>query len=180
MRRLDSLLLRAAGKARVPGGHALTVDREVFSAEITRRVRAIRDRNPPRRSRQDPRTGLHHRHRALDQRRPGRRNRPIHRSERLFFYDSISPIVAADSIDMSSRSALRAMENRSTARDDYINCPFTRSSTAFVDALLAGRDSTSRTFPKTRPLFRSLPAYRGDGPARPRHPALRSDEARRA
>src|ERR1700751_3463611 len=35
MRRLDSLLLRAADCARVPGGHALTVDRELFSAEIT-------------------------------------------------------------------------------------------------------------------------------------------------
>src|SRR5579872_5445243 len=35
LRRLDSLLLSAAQKARVPGGHALTVDREIFSAEIT-------------------------------------------------------------------------------------------------------------------------------------------------
>src|SRR3954470_20637305 len=35
LRKLDSLLLKAAEKARVPGGHALTVDREVFSAEVT-------------------------------------------------------------------------------------------------------------------------------------------------
>src|SRR5205807_8797549 len=35
LRRLDSLLLRCADKARVPGGHALTVDREIFAAEIT-------------------------------------------------------------------------------------------------------------------------------------------------
>ena len=35
LRRLDSLLLEAARKARIPGGHALTVDREVFSAEVT-------------------------------------------------------------------------------------------------------------------------------------------------
>src|SRR3954451_7090453 len=35
LRRLDSLLLRAAQKARVPGGHALTVDRDVFSSEGT-------------------------------------------------------------------------------------------------------------------------------------------------
>src|ERR1700761_1501833 len=38
MRQLGSLLLRAAEVARVPGGHALTVDREVFSAEITQAI----------------------------------------------------------------------------------------------------------------------------------------------
>src|SRR5579862_8753878 len=35
LRRLGSLLLRVANKARVPGGQALTVDREVFAAEVT-------------------------------------------------------------------------------------------------------------------------------------------------
>src|SRR4051794_15120059 len=35
LRRLNSLLLAAAEKARVPGGHALTVDRDVFAAEVT-------------------------------------------------------------------------------------------------------------------------------------------------
>src|SRR5213078_1103117 len=35
LRRLDSLLLKAAAKARVPGGHALTVDRGVFADEVT-------------------------------------------------------------------------------------------------------------------------------------------------
>src|ERR1044071_1450098 len=35
LRRLDSLLLRCAMKARVPGGHALTVDREIFAREVT-------------------------------------------------------------------------------------------------------------------------------------------------
>ena len=38
LRRFDSLLLRLADRARVPGGHALTVDREVFAAEITRAI----------------------------------------------------------------------------------------------------------------------------------------------
>src|SRR3954447_16174329 len=40
LRRLDSLLLMAAEKARVPGGHALTVDREIFSAEVTAAIAA--------------------------------------------------------------------------------------------------------------------------------------------
>src|SRR5580698_1683792 len=38
LRRLDSLLLRVAQQARVPGGHALTVDREVFAREATRAI----------------------------------------------------------------------------------------------------------------------------------------------
>ena len=43
MRRLDSLLMRAAQQARVPGGHALTVDREVFSRPKLRgRLKTIR------------------------------------------------------------------------------------------------------------------------------------------
>src|SRR5580704_16999755 len=35
LRRSESLLICAAQKARVPGGHALTVDRELFAAEVT-------------------------------------------------------------------------------------------------------------------------------------------------
>src|SRR6202035_1602942 len=35
LRRLDSLLLRAAQEARVPGGHALTVDREIFAEQVS-------------------------------------------------------------------------------------------------------------------------------------------------
>src|SRR5439155_8705496 len=40
LRRLDSLLLRAVETARVPGGHALTVDRVAFSEEVTRAIAA--------------------------------------------------------------------------------------------------------------------------------------------
>src|SRR5205823_5055348 len=37
-RRLGSLLLQAAQDSRVPGGHALTVDREGFATEVTRAI----------------------------------------------------------------------------------------------------------------------------------------------
>src|SRR5208283_3131673 len=40
LRRLDSLLLRAAAEARVPGGHALTVDREIFAERVTAAIEA--------------------------------------------------------------------------------------------------------------------------------------------
>src|SRR5580658_5956369 len=38
LRRLDSMLLRAAEKSRVPGGHALTVDRVTFAADVTEAI----------------------------------------------------------------------------------------------------------------------------------------------
>src|SRR5258708_27611814 len=38
LRRLDSLAMRAAQMTRVPGGHALTVDRELFAGEITKAI----------------------------------------------------------------------------------------------------------------------------------------------
>ena len=38
LRRLGSLVLRCADTARVPGGHALTVDRDIFAAEVTRAI----------------------------------------------------------------------------------------------------------------------------------------------
>src|SRR5947209_8499449 len=40
LRRLDSLLLQAAQRARVPGGQALTVDRVVFAEEVTRAIQS--------------------------------------------------------------------------------------------------------------------------------------------
>src|SRR5262249_34400008 len=55
-------------------------------------------------------------------------------SNHLFFYDSISPIVAADSIDMS-KVYMAARYGKGTA--DYINCPFTREEyDRFYDALV--------------------------------------------
>src|SRR5205809_4229842 len=41
LRKLDSLAMRSAQVARVPGGHALTVDRDLFAAEITRSIEEL-------------------------------------------------------------------------------------------------------------------------------------------
>src|SRR5580658_9921596 len=38
LRRLESMLIRIARETRVPGGHALTVDREIFAAEVSRAI----------------------------------------------------------------------------------------------------------------------------------------------
>lgn len=136
MRRLDSLLLRAAEIARVPGGHALTVDREVFSREITRAIES-HPRIEVRRGEvtEIPRSGI-----VIIATGPLTSDalaQDISRltgSDRLFFYDSISPIVAADSIEMSIAFRASRYGKSLDGSDDYINCPFNKEE---YDAFLA-------------------------------------------
>ena len=140
MRGLNSLLLRAAAEARVPGGHALTVDREVFSAGITRAIES-HDRIKVRRGEVTslPDDGL-----VIVASGP-LTSEPLAEeigrltgTDRLFFYDSISPIVAADSIDMSVAFRASRYGKSLDGSDDYINCPFNKEQyNAFLDALLA-------------------------------------------
>src|ERR1035441_933047 len=152
LRRLGSLVLQAAAQARVPGGHALTVDRDVFSAEVTRAI-AAHPRIEIRREevREVPDTGIA----AI----PGIiiiATGPLTSdaladaigrltgSGRLFFYDSISPIVEADSVDQSI--AVRASPHGKSldGTADYLNCPFDRPQyEVFVDALLAAQAVSS-------------------------------------
>ncbi len=141
LRRMDSLLIGSiAPRARVPAGHALTVDREVFAREVTR---ALED-DPAIEIRREEVT-------ALD---PGKTwviaSGPLTSdalageigrltgSERLFFYDSISPIVEAESIDRSVAFAASRYGKSIDGTDDYLNCPFDKPQyEAFLDALLA-------------------------------------------
>jgi len=140
IRSLGSLLMRAANVARVPGGHALTVDREIFSRKIARAIES-HPRIEVRRAEvtEIPRDGV-----AIVATGPltsdalaqdiGR----VTGSERLFFYDSISPIVAADSIDMSIAFRASRYGKSLDGTDDYINCPFNKEEyDAFVSALMA-------------------------------------------
>jgi len=140
MRRLGSLLMRAAETARVPGGHALTVDREVFSAEITRAL----ENHPNIELRRGeiqriPEQGiviiasgpLTSDALAADISR-------VTGSDRLYFYDSISPIVAADSVDMSIAFRASRYGKSLDGTEDYINCPFNKEQyEAFITAVLA-------------------------------------------
>jgi len=141
LRRFESFLMRVAAEARVPGGHALTVDREVFAEAVSRDILA------------EP---------LIEVRREEVSRIPmgivvvasgpltadalaveiarLTGSERLYFYDSISPIVAADSIDMSLAFRASRWGRSIDGTDDYLNCPLDRQQyEAFVDALLAGQ-----------------------------------------
>ena len=142
-RRVASIGIAAApgcGSARVPGGHALTVDRDLFSTGIRRgtRVAAV-DRDSTRgdrhaRLRQD----LDYRERTIDVRRFASEIGRITGAARLFFYDSISPIVDAESIDPSIAFRASRYGKSLDGTADYLNCPFDREQyEAFVDAVLA-------------------------------------------
>jgi len=146
LRRLGSLVLRAAAQARVPGGHALTVDRDAFSAEVTRAITS-HPRIEIRREevREIPAGGT-----AIIATGPltsDALSEDIARvtgSGRLFFYDSISPIVEADSVDQTIAFRASRYLKSLDGTADYLNCPFDRPQyEAFLDALLAAEAVSS-------------------------------------
>ena len=134
MRLLDSLVMRAADKARVPAGGALAVDRDSFSGFVTDalrshpRVTVVEEEiteipDGPVIIATGPLTSdaLAERIAAL----PG--------MSTLHFFDAAAPIVMADSLDMGK--VFRA--SRYGRGDDYLNCPMDRERyDAFVAALL--------------------------------------------
>jgi methylenetetrahydrofolate--tRNA-(uracil-5-)-methyltransferase len=140
LRKLDSLLVRVAHETRVPGGHALTVDREIFAQEVSRAI----EQHPRIELRREEATQVAENAITIVASGPltsGALAQEIGRltgAERLFFYDSISPIVEADSIDCSIAFRASRYGKSLDGTDDYLNCPFDREQyERFLDAVLA-------------------------------------------
>ena len=137
IRRLDSLIMQAAEQSAVPAGGALAVDREQFAEEVTRRIES---------------------HPLIELRREEMTHIPdtptivatgpltsdalaealadLSGKEYLYFYDAISPIVEADSINMNIAFQASRYDRGDQAEGDYINCPFSEEEyTAFITAL---------------------------------------------
>ncbi|MFN0178421.1 MAG: methylenetetrahydrofolate--tRNA-(uracil(54)-C(5))-methyltransferase (FADH(2)-oxidizing) TrmFO [Gemmatimonadales bacterium] len=142
---LGSILLEAARAARVPGGAALVVDREIFSAAVDARVRG------------------HPRITVVDQEatelpRPGIvATGPLTSDalaqviaaelgvESLAFFDAIAPIVSAESLDRDQLYALSRYGKGDG--DDYLNAPMSRDEyQAFIAAVAAGDQFTAHGF----------------------------------
>jgi len=149
MRRAGSALLRIADETAVPAGHALAVDRVDFSRRIgaaiesEQGIRVIREEV----TRLDDFDGL-----TIVATGPltsDALSGEIQRmtgSEHLAFYDSISPIVEAESIDME-RVYFAARWDKGTA--DYINCPMSREEyDRFLDGLLEAEPAESKEWEK--------------------------------
>jgi methylenetetrahydrofolate--tRNA-(uracil-5-)-methyltransferase len=155
LRRMDSLLLAVAANARVPGGHALTVDRDAFSAEVSGIVESLGNVTVVRGEiTAIPGDGivivatgpLTSEALASDiARQTG--------TESLFFYDSISPIIEADSVDMGVAFRASRYGKSLDGTDDYLNCPFNKPEyESFVDALLTAQSHTPH-IPDDVPYF---------------------------
>ena len=137
MRRAGSLLIEIARATAVPAGHALAVDREKFAEAVTAAI----EREPLIRVVREEVTAIDERGAitivATGPLTSDALSREILRlggGEQLYFYDSISPIVEADSIDMT-RVYMAARYDKGTA--DYINCPMNREEyDRFLDALI--------------------------------------------
>jgi methylenetetrahydrofolate--tRNA-(uracil-5-)-methyltransferase len=139
LRRLDSLLLTAAQKARVPGGHALTVDRDAFAAEVTTAIES----QPLIELRREEMASIPEDGIVIIGTGPltsdalAESIAHLTGSERLFFYDSISPIVDAESVDTNIAFWASRYGKSTDGTDDYLNCPLDREQyERFVDELL--------------------------------------------
>jgi methylenetetrahydrofolate--tRNA-(uracil-5-)-methyltransferase len=202
MRRAGSLLIEIARECAVPAGHALAVDRTMFSAKVTEVISAeplihiFRDEVTEIREDQltiiatgpltsdglsleiarlcesggeldsgalPGRTGVsdpHEQKRMSDSHDSAGSSRagapaPHNPAHHLYFYDSISPIVEADSIDMA-KVYLAARYDKGTA--DYINCPMTKEEyDRFLDALLSAEAVEAKEWEKLNYFESCLP-----------------------
>src|SRR5215213_4971663 len=158
MRLLGCMILECADAARVPGGSALAVDREVFSAAVHDRVTS------------HPRITVE-RGEVTELPSPGIiATGPLTSSalaesirarlgvESLAFYDAIAPIVSHDSIDYDvvfrasrygkeTMPGLNAAEGEGESDGAYFNCPMSREQyEAFIDAITAADQATAHEF----------------------------------
>ncbi len=154
MRRAGSLLLTIARECAVPAGHALAVDRVSFAARVTQEI----SREPRIQVRREEVTEIDEAdgitviatgpltsdalaaeiaRLSASKSAESESAAPADSAPHLYFYDSISPIVEADSIDMA-RVYLAARYDKGSA--DYINCPMNEEEYGrFYDALIAAQ-----------------------------------------
>jgi methylenetetrahydrofolate--tRNA-(uracil-5-)-methyltransferase len=157
MRRAGSLLLELARRCAVPAGHALAVDRAAFAASVTAAISS----EPLIRVRREEVAQVAPDEITIIATGPltsdalSQEIARLSGASQLYFYDSISPIVEADSIDMS-KVYLAARYDKGSA--DYVNCPMTKEEyDRFSDALLAAQSVEERDWEKLNYFEACLP-----------------------
>jgi methylenetetrahydrofolate--tRNA-(uracil-5-)-methyltransferase len=157
MRRAESLLMDIAQMTAVPAGHALAVDRALFAAQVTDAV----SHHPNIAVRREEVTAIGDDALTIIATGPltsDALSQEIARlagNSHLYFYDSISPIVEADSIDRE-RVYMAARYDKGSA--DYINCPMTREEyDRFLDALLSAQPVEEKDWEKLNYFESCLP-----------------------
>jgi methylenetetrahydrofolate--tRNA-(uracil-5-)-methyltransferase len=157
MRRAGSLLLSMARECAVPAGHALAVDRATFAARVTEAI----SREPLIAIRREEVTRIDASRITIIATGPLTSDALSHEIARLsgsghlYFFDSISPIVEADSIDMA-KVYLAARYDKGSA--DYINCPMSKEEyDRFCDGLIAGESAEDRDWERLNYFEGCLP-----------------------
>lgn len=128
MRRMGSQLLTAAETARVAAGGALAVDRDAFSAEVTRMVESCENITVHREQVEhiDASAPILVATGPLTDGALADEIGALTGDERLHFYDAVAPIVTAESLDYNKVFAASRYDR---GEADYLNCPSTRKST---------------------------------------------------
>src|SRR5690348_5037771 len=157
MRRAGSLLMRLADECAVPGGSALAVDRERFAAAVTRAI----DEHPLIKLRREELTAIPDGYVVLIATGPltsyalAKSLERLAGSENLAFYDSISPIVDAETLNLDR--IFRA-SRYGKGGDDYLNCAMSQAEyTAFHEALMSAESVQSHEFEDVKYFEACLP-----------------------
>jgi len=157
MRRMDSLIVRVADEVKVPAGSALAVDRGLFARRVTEAVEALPGVRVHRQEVQaipdDPiaivATG------PLTSDALARDVAAFVGQAHLYFYDAVSPVVEADTIDFAR--AFRA-SRYGRGGDDYVNCALGEEEyRAFHEALTTAEGASLHDFEKERFFEGCLP-----------------------
>ncbi len=155
LRGLGSLILECAEKAAVPAGSSLAVDRDIFAELVTGQIE------------RHPNIKLHREEMASVPDRPAiiasgpltsaaltEHLQQISGQEHLYFYDAVSPIVDAESINMKTAFRQSRYDQGEEKQGDYINCPMSESEyDLFCDALLDAETIVLKQFEKEDPHF---------------------------
>lgn len=175
MRHFGSIVLECAEKCSVPAGGALAVDRDIFSALITEKIKnhpnitmeygEVTEIDPDRLTivATGPLTS-------------GRLYRQIKEmcGRGMSFYDAAAPIVMADSIDMSK---VFAASRYGKGDDDYLNCPFNKEEyEAFYRALTEAERAPLKSFEEDLTVYEGcmpVEVMAGRGPETLRYGPMR-------
>ena len=156
MRRLSSIVIRVAENTRVPAGSALAVDRGRFASSLTQIVEALPNVSVHREEAKEIPSGVvilasgPLTSPALSQRLAF-----LLGAGHLYFYDAISPIVTAESVDPNVAFSASRYDR---GEADYLNLPLTREEyDRFIEALLAAERVPTHSFERFMPFEGCMP-----------------------
>jgi methylenetetrahydrofolate--tRNA-(uracil-5-)-methyltransferase len=160
MRRAGSLILSAGDQHKLPAGGALAVDRDEFSAEVTRRLEAnpliTIDRTEVTGLPPDDWTNVVVATGPLTSPSLSAAVGALTGEGELAFFDAIAPVIHRDSVDTSIAWFQSRYDKAGPAGTgaDYLNCPMNKEQYyAFVDALLAGDKTVFKEWEANTPYF---------------------------